>query len=82
MVRADSPHLSSLTSLPAPAINDLFQGSLPRRTRLSFQRGSVNAFKLFDSGFLLFDSIFNLLELRVYSFRLFTKRRQPIVKRP
>jgi hypothetical protein len=79
---ADSRHRSSLSSLPVPEINDLFQWSVLPWIRLALRRGSANAFKVFDSSFLLFDSRFNLLELRVYSFRLFTKRSQLIAKRP
>jgi hypothetical protein len=79
---ADSRHRSSLSSLPAPETNDLFQWSVLPQIRLAPRRGSANAFKVFDSSFLLFDSSFNLLELRLYSFRLFTKRSRLIAKCP
>jgi len=72
---ADGRHRSSLSSLPAPETNDLFQWSVLPRIRLALQRGSANAFKVFDSSL-------NLLELRLYSFRLFTKRGQLNTKRP
>jgi hypothetical protein len=80
-LNADSRHRSSLSSLPVRETKNLFQWSALPRIRLAVRRRSANTFKVSDASFLLFDSSFNLLELRLYSFRLFTKRSQLIAKR-